>query len=401
MITRRAILVGAAAGLLPAALARAQSGVGGTSDSPLDSIFKDVGGTLDSQFEAASAAIDADIARVEQSMRDVYARFERELAQVWGDERKLPERKVWVAYPDGIESRVIVDYETGEIRVEVPDGPGADERLQDLMQKVLTADSRTLDSYDEAANRLREELAQDSPVLAEPPAPQEYTPEELGKLVVGAPLPASKPERRTLTDGAGKSKVIKSAKRKFAADYLQQRAEDVRDTVMANASRFDLPPSLVVSVIHNESAFNPRAQSHVPAFGLMQLVPSTGGRDAYRFVHGEDKAPSPDYLFRPDANVELGTAYLNILDNRYLAAVENPESRLYCVISAYNTGAGNVARAFGAGRKVKVAAATINSMQPTQVYEHLQGNLPYRETRLYIEKVVRGMKRYEGWNRPS
>ena len=81
--------------------------------------------------------------------------------------------------------------------------------------------------------------------------------------------------------------------------------------------------------------------------------------------------------------------------------MEHPESRLYCVISAYNTGAGNVARAFGAGRKVKVAAKRINAMQPREVYEHLRVNLPYDETRRYIDKVVRGMDRYASWDRPS
>lgn len=399
MITRRAVLAAAAAGLVPAAMARAQTANDGDTGSPLDALFKDAESALDRQFEAASAAIDADIARVEQSMREVYARFDRDLARHWGDERRLPERKVWIAYPDGLETRVIVDYETGEIRVEVPDGPDADARLQALMQRVLSADSARLDSFDEAANRLRAEIGGDTQVMAPPPPAPEYTPEELGKLVVGGPLP--EPERRTLTDAAGNSKVIKSAKKKFVPDYLQQKAEDVRDTVVANAGRFKLPPSLVVSVIHNESSFNPRAQSPVPAFGLMQLVPSTGGLDSYRFVHGEDKAPSPDYLFQPAANIELGAAYLHILDSRYLAAVENPESRLYCVISAYNTGAGNVARAFGAGRKVRLAAATINTMEPQQVYEHLQGNLPYEETRRYIVKVVGGLKRYAGWDRPS
>lgn len=398
MITRRAVLAAAAAGLVPAALARAQSTTDGNTGSPFDSVFKDAQGALDQQFEAASTAIDADIARVEQSMREVYARFDRDLARYWGEERRLPDRKVWVAYPDGLETRVIVNYETGEIRVEVPDGPNADAELQSLMQRMLSADSSQLDSFDEAANRLRAEVAGDSQVMASPPVP-EYKPEELGQLVVGGPLP--QPESRTLIDGAGNSKVIKSATQKFAPDYLQQKAEDVRDTVAAYASRFSLPQSLVVSVIHNESSFNPRAQSPVPAFGLMQLVPSSGGRDSYRFVYGDDKAPSPDYLFQPDANIELGAAYLHILDNRYLAAVENPESRLYCVISAYNTGAGNVARAFGAGRKVKLAAATINTMEPQRVYEHLQGNLPYEETRRYIKKVVGGMKRYAGWDRPS
>ena len=398
MIARRAILAAAAAASLwPLRGAMAQSS--DEAASPLDSIFKDAETSVGQQFEAAASDIDADIARVEESMREVYAQFDRDLARHWGEERRLPEKKVWVAYPDGLESRVIVDYEAGEIRVEVPDGPDADARLEALLQRMLDADGRILDGFDEAARRLRERLEAEVGTLAPPPPRPSTKPKELGRLADGGQsLPAS---RRTLIDAAGNRRVIKSGGQSFAPDYLAERAEDVRATVLANASRFRLPPSLVVSVIHNESSFNPRAQSHVPAFGLMQLVPSSGGRDSYRFVFGEDKAPAPDYLFQPAPNVELGTAYLHILDTRYLAAVEHPESRLYCVISAYNTGAGNVARAFGAGRKVKVAAKRINAMQPREVYEHLRVNLPYDETRRYIDKVVRGMDRYASWDRPS
>ena len=401
MISRRAVLAAAGAAMLPLGSAAAQSAADGTA-SPLDSFFKEAEGAVEQQFESAATAIDADIARVEEEMRQVYARFDRELEEVWGAERRLPDKKVWIAYPDGLETRVIVDYETGEIRVEVPDSGDAEARIQAMMARMLAADSELLGSFDEAARRLREQLAGETEVLAPPPAtvPRPATrPAELGSIVSAAP--PSKVERRTLTDGAGRSKVIASAKKTFASDYLQQRAQDVRDHVLSNAARFKLPPSLVVSVIHNESSFNPRAQSPVPAFGLMQLVPSSGGRDAYRFVYGDDKSPSPDYLFQPAANVELGAAYLHILDTRYLAAVEDPESRLYCVISAYNTGAGNVARAFGTGRRVKHAAPRINAMQPAEVFEHLRRNLPYRETQLYIDKVARGMKRYASWDLPS
>ena len=41
----------------------------------------------------------------------------------------------------------------------------------------------------------------------------------------------------------------------------------------------------------------------------MQLVPTSGGREAYRKAKGQDVAPSRDYLFDPANNVELGTAY--------------------------------------------------------------------------------------------
>ena len=78
----------------------------------------------------------------------------------------------------------------------------------------------------------------------------------------------------------------------------------------------------------------------------MQLVPTSGGRDAYRKAKGEDKAPSRDYLFNPENNIELGAAYLNVLTYSQLDNVTDLVSREYCVISAYNTGAGNVFKTF-------------------------------------------------------
>ena len=77
----------------------------------------------------------------------------------------------------------------------------------------------------------------------------------------------------------------------------------------------------------------------------MQLVPESGGRDAYRFVYEKDRLLPPSYLFDPKRNIELGCAYLHLLRNRFFAAVEDDEKARLCVIAGYNTGAGNVSRA--------------------------------------------------------
>jgi membrane-bound lytic murein transglycosylase C len=151
------------------------------------------------------------------------------------------------------------------------------------------------------------------------------------------------------------------------------------------AQQYQVSPSLVYAVIKVESNFNPFAVSSAPAYGMMQLVPTSGGREAYRRARGIDEPPSRDFLFDAENNIELGTAYLSVLS-------VSPVSREYCVIAAYNTGPGNVTKAFAKDRTA--AWNAINGMQPPEVYERLRTKLPYEETRQYVVKVVQSRKQF-------
>ena len=154
-----------------------------------------------------------------------------------------------------------------------------------------------------------------------------------------------------------------------------------------------LSRSLVFAVIKTESAFNPFAVSSAPAYGLMQLVPESGGRDAYRKAKGIDRAPTKEYLFDAANNIELGTTYLGmLLNDSVLQDVTDPLSREYCAIAAYNTGPSNVLRAFA--RDPAAALRAINALSPAEVYDALRRHLPYAETRNYLAKVVSAQKRY-------
>jgi membrane-bound lytic murein transglycosylase C len=129
----------------------------------------------------------------------------------------------------------------------------------------------------------------------------------------------------------------------------------------------------------------------------MQLVPKSGARDAYRFVYGEEKILPPDYLYVPENNVELGCAYLGLLQNHYFKNVKNPESALYCAVASYNTGPGNLSRALVGQPRLKPAIDRVNTMDPEQVFTHLRANLPYEETRDYIKRVRDRMSLYKEW----
>ena len=110
-----------------------------------------------------------------------------------------------------------------------------------------------------------------------------------------------------------------------------------------------------------------------------------------------DSLLTPEYLYAPENNVELGTAYLNILLTKYFKNVNDKRSRLYCAVAAYNTGAGNVARAFTGKTKLKSAVEKINSMTSDEVFKHLKNQLPFKETQDYVVRVTERMELYNAW----
>lgn len=178
----------------------------------------------------------------------------------------------------------------------------------------------------------------------------------------------------------------------MVANFQNKQAEKYREVVGKYAAQFKVSPSLVFAVIRTESNFNPFAVSSAPAYGMMQLVPSSGGRDAYRTVKGRDEMPTKEYLFDAQNNIELGTAYLGVLLYKQLDVVANSTSREYCAISAYNTGAGNVLKTFARDRVAAVNA--INSLEPSGVYEKLRTGLPFDETRQYLVRVTGFRKQF-------
>lgn len=170
---------------------------------------------------------------------------------------------------------------------------------------------------------------------------------------------------------------------------IRQKVKEYAPAVRMHSERFSLADDIVMAIIHTESHFNPLARSHIPAFGLMQIVPSTAGRDASRKLFKRPKLLSARYLYNPKLNIEVGAAYLNLLYYDYLSGIENPESRLYYSIAAYNAGASAVARAFIDQASLQKALPVINKMTPEQVLETLVNKAPHKETRQYVEKVLK------------
>lgn len=114
----------------------------------------------------------------------------------------------------------------------------------------------------------------------------------------------------------------------------KKQAEELAKHLVELCDEYRFDPAFVLSLIHKESSFNPKARSHVGALGLMQILPSTAQYIADRIDYeGYRKASD---LRNPFINLSLGVAYLSYLRGRF------PASQQF--LAAYNMGPTAVGR---------------------------------------------------------
>ncbi|MCG3774491.1 MAG: Membrane-bound lytic murein transglycosylase C [Nitrospira sp.] len=339
------------------------------------------------QYARDPEAVLRDLREAKKDFEAILAVLGVNVGKTWGKkEVQLPERKKYVKYTQNYKSRAIVDFDSADILVETLDDQDPQKSLKSaIITTLLTPqDPRSVDLFSDKEIVLTDDK---EPYLLSLVLDQKNKP--IRSPEDAEPFAAYLLEKKYATrvvDQDGTKKTVHYATMDMVSNLPMKQAEKYRTLVHQFAQQYNISPSLVFAVIRTESNFNPYAVSSAPAYGLMQLVPTSGGREAYRKAKGQDVIPSRDYLFDPENNVELGTAFLNVLMFNQLEAVDHNVSREYCVIAAYNTGAGNVFRTFSRDRTT--AVNQINSLQPAGVYDQLRKNLPYEETRSYLEKVT-------------
>ncbi len=142
-------------------------------------------------------------------------------------------------------------------------------------------------------------------------------------------------------------------------------------------------PHLVLSVIRQESFFNHKAVSPAGALGLMQIMPKTGRTIANQL--GQDDFKRRD-LFEPSLSIRFGSFYLG---ERLRAFSPNPQPHLgyELGLAAYNAGPHN-------------AHAWLKRF-PYDDPDVFIERIPYKETRLYIKKVLKNYTIYKALARQS
>ncbi|BAV34373.1 lytic transglycosylase [Sulfuricaulis limicola] len=341
----------------------------------------------ESVYKSNPYALVQDVKTIQRDYTNLVTLLTGRVSKTWGKkEVKLPSRVQYIKYTQNYMSRAVVDFDKGEVTVETVDDKDPNASLKNAIVTTLLTpnDPRAVDLFSDSAITLTSEK---EPYLLGLVVDQNNKP-------VASPVEAegfadhllkTRAATREVDLDNGKKKAL-FVKFPMVSNFENKQAEKYSHLVTKFAEQYKISPSLVYAVIRTESNFNPFAVSSAPAYGLMQLVPGSGGREAYRKAKGQDETPSKQFLFDAENNIELGTAYLNVLTYSQLEPVANPVSREYCVISAYNTGPSNVLRTFS---KDKVAAVNaINGLSPSAVYQKLRTGLPYEETRQYLYKVV-------------
>lgn len=141
-----------------------------------------------------------------------------------------------------------------------------------------------------------------------------------------------------------------------------------------------LPPGFVLGLMRQESSFNPDAVSSSNAIGLMQLKPSTAA-DMLHLAGLPASAATATGLRNPENNMQLGTAYLQHMQDRFGPVMPY-------MAAAYNAGPGRMGRWLETAGNPAQGHATDSEM-----IDWIEG-IPFSETRNYVQRVWENMTVY-------
>ena len=136
--------------------------------------------------------------------------------------------------------------------------------------------------------------------------------------------------------------------------------------VEGSADLFQVPENLVYSIMRAESFYSVTAMSRAGARGLLQLMPFTANRIA--FLLGQTKGVSPQQLFEPYVNIQLGVRYL-------MRLIQSFQGSKVLSLAAYNAGP----------HRVEWWVSRFGHLRQDEFIEHIL----FLETRNYVKKVIK------------
>jgi soluble lytic murein transglycosylase len=170
--------------------------------------------------------------------------------------------------------------------------------------------------------------------------------------------------------------LMKSVPNDFVPDLLPETVRRLLypryfyNFIEADAKRFNADPTLVLSIMREESRFNPRAKSQAAARGLLQFIITTA-RDIGRNIGLVDVAPED--LYDPRIIISLGARYVSELSQQL-------GGNHYRTAAAYNAGPKQV--------------ALWTRLAPAAGDDWFLSSINFAETKGYVRKVMNSYMRY-------
>ncbi len=149
------------------------------------------------------------------------------------------------------------------------------------------------------------------------------------------------------------------------------------DQVKSAAREAGVDPYLVMAVIRQESCFEEQAESHAGALGVMQIMPRTARSLARKAGMG---AFDKGLLSDPAVSIRMGARYLGE-QMRSFASGPTREVGFELGLAAYNAG--------------PHAAQQWVRRFPLDDPDAFVERIPYKETRLYVKKVLKNYTVYK------
>ena len=319
-----------------------------------------------------------------QQYLTAFNEYRNRLTLQWGPTPDMRSPSTWVDYQQDTRFKLDLDNNTAEVTI-----------IQNPNETMEQIERRAREAMQQMFQQQQSELLQRDPILTALPNSWQTPYRHEAEKPVFAHL---KPPANTINTTPPKPVTLPNGKRGLSltvpiSSHLQKKRAPYLPLIERYSQQYQLDSALVSAIIQTESYFNPMAESHAPAYGLMQIVPRYAGLEVNRHLYQKDSRPSPQWLYNPQNNILAGCTYLHLLGTRHLNGIQNPESRRHCITAAYNTGHANVGRAYTRAG-LKTAIRHINQQSPDAVLQYLRTHLPYRETRDYVVKVN---QRYQCW----
>jgi len=135
------------------------------------------------------------------------------------------------------------------------------------------------------------------------------------------------------------------------------------DSIKKYSAQHDLDPYVVAALVAQESTFDPEIKSVANAWGLMQIVPTTGRRLARAVGVRRFSTAS---LTNPELNIRLGTLYFSELVQQF--------GGTYYALASYNAGESRVIR--------------WKSERPGLDEDEFIDDIPFPETQNYVKRIL-------------